>query len=112
MINRYHRPPTPRMPARSNAGGRAADKGKASYWGRMPSGAQLVSNTRTGTACTASMAMPRFRVAVNEKLLRAVTRSSDGLWPGQGRRGVSRLTRDAIRRYARYSNGYTRRRAK
>ena len=60
----------------------------------------------------ASMAMPRFRINVNDKLLRALTRSSDALWPGQGRRGVSRLTRDAIRRYARYSDGNTRRRAK
>ena len=60
----------------------------------------------------ASMAMPRFRVAVNDKLLRALTKSSDALWPGQGRRGVSRLTRDAIKRYARYSDGNARRRAK
>ena len=42
----------------------------------------------------------------------AVTRSSEALWPGQGRRGVSRFTRDAITRYVRYSDGNTRRRAK
>ena len=112
MIKRYHRPPTPRISARFNAGGRAADKSKASYWSRLPSGARLVSNTGSDTACTASMAMPRLRVAVSDRLLQAVTKSSDALWPGQGRRGVSRLTRDAIKRYARYSDGSTRRRAK
>ena len=58
------------------------------------------------------MAMPRFRIKVNDKLLRALTKSSDALWPGQGRSGVSRLTRDAIKRYARYSDGNARRRAK
>ena len=68
--------------------------------------------SKPGAARTASMAMPRFRARVSDKLLQAVTKSSDALWPGQGRRGVSRLTRDAIKRYARYSDGNARRRAK
>lgn len=65
-----------------------------------------------GNGTVASMAMPRFKVTLDDKLLAALTASSEKLWPGQGRRGVSRLTRDAIRRYRRPSDGNTRRRTK
>ena len=82
--------------------------GQATCWYNL----QAPSSTASCIVPTAFMAMPRFKVRVNDKVLAAVTRSSDALWPGQGRRGVSRFTRDAITRYLRYSDGNTRRRAK
>ena len=60
----------------------------------------------------ASMAMPRFKIPVDDRLLKALTASSEKLWPGQGRRGLSRLARDAIRRYGRDNDGNARRRVK
>jgi hypothetical protein len=56
--------------------------------------------------------MPRIRLDISDDLLQQATASSERLWPGQGRRGVLRLVRDAIRRYVRYCDGDTGNRSK
>ena len=60
----------------------------------------------------AKMEMPKIRVPVNDKLIQKVNTTAERIWPGQGRRAVSRLTRDAIRRYGRYVDGAARSRSK
>ena len=60
----------------------------------------------------AKMEMPKLRVPINDKLIQKVNTTAERIWPGQGRRAVSRLTRDAIRRYGRYVDGTARGRSK
>lgn len=58
------------------------------------------------------MEMLKLQVPISDELIRIVTTTAERLWPGQGRRAVSRLTRDAIRRYGRYVDGAARGRSK
>ena len=57
------------------------------------------------------MEMPKLTVEIKDSLIKKLADQSEQLWPGQGRRGVSRLSRDAVRRYWRYSNGTDRNRS-
>ena len=60
----------------------------------------------------AKMEMPKLRVPISDELIQKVTTAAESLWPGQGRRAISRLTRDAIRRYERSPDGILRSRSK
>jgi Xaa-Pro aminopeptidase len=44
---------------------------------------------------------------INDELMDRVKASAERIWPGQGIRAITRLTRDAIKRYLRYCDGGT-----
>ena len=53
----------------------------------------------------AHMSMPQVKVRVPAEVARELNRSAAARWPGQGKRSVDRVAREAIRTYLRQTNG-------
>lgn len=61
----------------------------------------------TSSVAIAQMGMPTLKVEIKADMMRRLTAQAERLWPGSKAIGRDRLTRDAIRRYARYCSGQT-----
>ena len=57
------------------------------------------------TVASAHMNMPQVRVRVPAEVAKELNRSAAARWPGQGKRAVDRVAREAIRTYVRQTNG-------
>ena len=55
-----------------------------------------------GKAVGVVSTVPKLKVTVRDDLMEKVAAVAETLWPGHGVRGVTRLIRDAIRRYLKY----------